>query len=217
MKIYIYLLITFLFSTITLCAQITREDSLVFNGNKVLRNQTLYNNIENPIEISDLSKNSILKIEGNAVLKKSENKYRILPKKTGLIKLFEIKGQKKKLLKTFSVIELEEPLFSVGGVSEGKMPSAIFRNQLNIIGELRNTFLEEAPKVQVIQYIMILTGKGYEEANFWSGHGNSLPADGIVYKNMQPGTVITIADIIYTINSGEKRYVAKKSIMLTLY
>ena len=217
MKKNIYLLITFLVSTVTLCAQITREDSLVFNGNKVLRNQTLYNNIENPIEILDLSKNSILKIEGNAVIKKSENKYKILPKKIGLVKLFETKGQKKKLLKTFSVIELEEPLFSVGGVSEGKMPSAIFRNQLNVIGELRNTFLEEAPKVQIIGYVMILTGKGYEEVNFWSGNGNSLPADGIVYKNMQPGTVVTITEIRYIINSGEKTFVAKKSIMLTLY
>jgi hypothetical protein len=75
------------------------------------------------------------------------------------------------------------------------MNANVFRVQRGVIADLRD-FVFEGVKFEVLSYMLICTGKGFDEPEFAEVNGPSFTGDAQnLIKRCQPGTTVTIGEI----------------------
>jgi len=103
-------------------------------------------------------------------------------------------GTKTEQLK-IPVKRIPEPIAIVGGSTGGYMTLATFRSQDRVIAELRD-FVFEGVKFNVLSYIIIASGKGFEEEEIAEVNGSAFSggATALISK-FQAGTTVIIGEI----------------------
>lgn len=93
------------------------------------------------------------------------------------------------------VKRVPDPIAIVGGSAGGNMAANVFRVQKGVIADLRD-FVFEGVKFNVTSFIVIGTGKGFDEPEFAEVVGNAFSggAQGLI-KRCQPGSSVTIGEI----------------------
>jgi hypothetical protein len=96
---------------------------------------------------------------------------------------------------TIPVKRVPDPIAIVGGSAGGAMAANVFRVQKGVIADLRD-FIFEGVKFPVISFMIICTGKGFDEPEFVEINGPSFTADAQnLLRRCQAGTTVTIGEI----------------------
>jgi pyruvate/2-oxoglutarate dehydrogenase complex dihydrolipoamide dehydrogenase (E3) component len=107
------------------------------------------------------------------------------------------------------VKRVPDPIAIVGGSAGGNMAATKFRGlgltTGGVIADLKD-FVFEGVKFNVLSYIVIATGKGFDEPDFAEVTGPSF-ANGAkdLVKKCQPGTTVTIGEIKVSEPGGGSR------------
>lgn len=106
---------------------------------------------------------------------------------------------------TIPVKRVPNPLALVGESAGGNMAANVFRVQGGVVAELKD-FIFEGIKFNVTSFIVIGTGKGFDEPEFREVVGNKFSggAQDLV-KRCQPGSTVTIGEIKVTEPGGGTR------------
>ncbi len=103
------------------------------------------------------------------------------------------------------VKRVPDPIAIVGGSAGGNMTATKFRVQQGVIADLRD-FVFEGIKFNVISYIVICTGKGFEEPEVAEVNGAAFAGGAqSLIRRCQPGTTVTIGEIKVTEPGGGSR------------
>jgi hypothetical protein len=94
------------------------------------------------------------------------------------------------------VKRVPDPIVIVGGSAGGAMPANVFRVQSGAIAELRD-FVFEGVAYKVMSFMLICTGKGFDEPEFAEVNSASFKdaAAQALIKRCQAGTTVTIGEI----------------------
>jgi len=96
---------------------------------------------------------------------------------------------------TIPVKRVPDPLAIVGGSAGGNMSANVFRVQKGVIADLRD-FVFEGVKFNVTSFIVIATGKGFDEPEFAEVAGNAFSGGAsALLRRCQPGSTVTIGEI----------------------
>ncbi len=103
------------------------------------------------------------------------------------------------------VKRVPDPIAIVGGSAGGNMPATKFRAQQGVIADLRD-FVFEGIKFNVVSFIVIATGKGFDEPEFAEVNGPAFTGGATsLIRRCQPGTTVTIGEIKVTEPGGGTR------------
>jgi hypothetical protein len=155
-----------------------------------------YKGLQNPLSISNCGGdiNVIVEGAGAYIRKVGSGQYEVFCTQTGMTIVTVTDGTKTEQLK-IPVKRVPEPIAKVGGSTGGNMTLARFRSQDRVVAELRD-FVFEGVKFNVLSYIIIASGKGFEEPDLTEVNGSALSggATALIAK-CQAGTTVTIAEI----------------------
>jgi hypothetical protein len=199
MKNLLFYSFILLFSHLESNAQpINRNDSTQSNKFVISTDNTrmFYKGLQNPLSISNCGGDINLIVEGAGAnfRKIGTGQYIVTCTQTGVTIVTVSDGTKTEQLK-IPVKRIPEPIAEVGGSTGGNMTLAKFRAQDRVVAELRD-FVFEGVKFNVLSYIIIATGKGFEEPDYAEVNGSALSggATALISK-CQAGTTVTIAEI----------------------
>jgi len=103
------------------------------------------------------------------------------------------------------VRRVPNPLAVVGESAGGSMLASTFRSQQGVIAELKE-FVFEGIKFPIVSFMVIATGKGFDELEFVEVDGNKFaPKAQSLIKRCQAGTTVTIGEIKVTEPGGGTR------------
>ncbi len=162
------------------------------------RTRVFYKGIENPLSVTGSGGDEKVQVnvEGTNVAfsKAGPGQYIVKPNQLGSVNVIASDGKKTQKV-TIPVKRIPDPIAIVGGSAGGTMTANVFRVQTGVIADLRD-FVFEGIKFQVQSYMVICTGKGFDEPEFaqvtgpaFSGGANAL------IKRCQAGTTVTIGEI----------------------
>jgi hypothetical protein len=98
-----------------------------------------------------------------------------------------------------------DPIAIVGGSAGGNMAAGKFRAQGGVIADLRD-FVFEGVKFNVLSYIVIATGKGFDEPDFAEVNGPAFSGGATaLIRKCQAGTTVTIGEIKVSEPGGGSR------------
>jgi hypothetical protein len=96
---------------------------------------------------------------------------------------------------TIPVKRVPDPLAIVGGSAGGNMAANVFRVQKGVIADLRD-FVFDGVKFNVTSFIVIATGKGFDEPEFAEVTGNAFSGGAsALLRRCQAGSTVTIGEI----------------------
>jgi hypothetical protein len=103
------------------------------------------------------------------------------------------------------VKRVPDPKAMIGGSAGGNMTAYKFRVQQGVIADLRD-FVFEGISFKVVSFIVIATGKGFDEPEVAEVNGAAF-ANGAkdLVRRCQPGTTVTIGEIKVTEPGGGTR------------
>jgi hypothetical protein len=103
------------------------------------------------------------------------------------------------------VKRIPDPIAIVGGSAGGNMPAGKFRAQGGVIADLRD-FVFEGVKFNVQSFIVIATGKGFDEPDFAEVNGPAFSGGATaLIRKCQAGTTVTIGEIKVSEPGGGSR------------
>lgn len=126
--------------------------------------------------------------------KEGAGQYIVVPQQLGTVVVNATDGKNTQRI-TIPVKRVPDPIAIVGGSAGGTMNANVFRVQKGVIADLRD-FVFEGVKFEVLNYMLICTGKGFDEPEFAEVNGPSFSGDAMnLIRRCQPGTTVTIGEI----------------------
>jgi hypothetical protein len=103
------------------------------------------------------------------------------------------------------VKRVPDPIAIIGGSAGGNMTANKFRVQQGVIADLRD-FVFDGIKFNVVSFIVIATGKGFDEPEVAEVNGAAFAGGAqSLIRRCQPGTTVTIGEIKVTEPGGGTR------------
>lgn len=162
------------------------------------KTRVFYQGLENPLSVTGgggAEKVSV-NVEGaGATLTKSgPGQYIVTCTQLGTVNVVASDGKNNQRI-AIPVKRVPDPIAIVGGSAGGTMNANVFRVQRGVIADLRD-FIFEGVKFEVLSYMLICTGKGFDEPEFAEVNGPSFGGDATnLIRRCQPGTTVTIGEI----------------------
>ncbi len=135
-------------------------------------------------------------VEGKnfSINKAGAGKYIVKTNQLGVVHVIASDGKTTQKV-AIPVKKIPDPIAIVGGSAGGTMGANVFRVQTGVIADLRD-FVFEGIKFNVISYMVICTGKGFDEPEFAQVTGPAFSGGAsALIKRCQPGTTVTIGEI----------------------
>ncbi len=162
------------------------------------RTRVFYKGIENPLSVTSGGGDEKVhvNVEGNdvSINKAGPGQYIVKANQLGTVHVIASDGKTTQKV-AIPVKRIPDPIAIVGGSAGGTMNANVFRVQTGVIADLRD-FVFEGVKFQVQSFMVICTGKGFDEPEFAqvSGPAFSGGASALI-KRCQAGTTVTIGEI----------------------
>ncbi len=162
------------------------------------RTRVFYKGIDNPLSVTGGGGDEKVQVnvEGTNVKfsKAGPGQYIVTPTQLGVVNVVASDGKKTQKV-TIPVKRIPDPIAIVGGSAGGTMTANVFRVQTGVIADLRD-FVFEGIKFQVQSYMVICTGKGFDEPEFAQVTGPAFSGGATpLIRRCQAGTTVTIGEI----------------------
>ena len=172
------------------------------------KTRVFYQGLDNPLSITGgggaESINVTVEGAGAAINKTGPGQYSVNCKQTGEVLVSVISGKQTSKIK-IPVKRVPDPKAVVGTNAGGQMPASQFRALPGVRADLKD-FVYEGVKFTVTSFIVICTGKGFDEPEFAEVNGNSFAGGAAaLIRRCQPGTSVTIGEIKVTEPGGGVR------------
>ena len=172
------------------------------------KTRVFYKGLDNPLSITGGGGaekiNASIEGTGATIKKAGPGQYIVNCTQLGSV-VVDINDGKQTQKVTIPVKRVPNPLALVGESAGGNMAANVFRVQGGVVAELKD-FIFEGIKFNVTSFIVIGTGKGFDEPEFREVVGNKFSggAQDLV-KRCQPGSTVTIGEIKVTEPGGGTR------------
>ncbi|MBW0160136.1 MAG: gliding motility protein GldM [Sediminibacterium sp. Gen4] len=165
------------------------------------RTRVFYQGLENPLSVTGGGGGGAEKVKvdvegAGATLTRgsSPGQYIVTCTQLGTVNVIASDGKTNQRI-AIPVKRVPDPIAIVGGSAGGTMNANVFRVQRGVIADLRD-FVFEGVKFEVLSYMLICTGKGFDEPEFAEVNGPSFSGDAQnLIRRCQPGTTVTIGEI----------------------
>ncbi|MCX6211784.1 MAG: gliding motility protein GldM [Bacteroidetes bacterium] len=172
------------------------------------KTRVFYKGLDNPLTITGGggAENINVAVEGagSTISKASAGQYIVKCSQLGNV-LVNVNSGKYAQKISIPVKRVPDPIAIVGASAGGNMPANKFRVQQGVIADLRD-FVFEGIKFNVVSFIVVATGKGFEEAEVAEVNGAAFAGGAqALIRRCQPGTTVTIEEIKVTEPGGGTR------------
>ena len=172
------------------------------------KTRVFYKGLENPLSITGGGGGEKINVTvegaGSNVRKVSSGQYIVTCAQTG-VAVVTVNDGKQTQKMNIPVKRIPDPIAIVGGSAGGNMTAAKFRAQGGVIADLRD-FVFDGVKYNVLSYIVIATGKGFDEPDFAEVNGPAFSGGATsLIRKCQPGTTVTIGEIKVSEPGGGSR------------
>jgi gliding motility-associated protein GldM len=172
------------------------------------KTRVFYKGLDNPLSITGGggAEKVNVSVEGNgaSIRKAGPGQYVVSCTQLGNVVVNVNDGKQSQKI-AIPVKRVPDPIAIVGGSAGGNMAANIFRIQKGVIADLRD-FVFEGIKFNVVSFIVIATGKGFEEPEFAEVNGAAFTGGAqALVRRCQPGTSVTIGEIKVTEPGGGTR------------
>jgi gliding motility-associated protein GldM len=163
------------------------------------KTRVFYKGLENPLSVTggggDEKVNVSIEGAGASLRKVGPGQYIVTCTQLGTVNVVANDGKNVQKI-AIPVKRVPDPIVIVGGSAGGAMPANVFRVQSGAIAELRD-FVFEGVAYKVISFMLICTGKGFDEPEFAEVNSASFKdaAAQALIKRCQAGTTVTIGEI----------------------
>ena len=163
------------------------------------KTRVFYKGLENPLSVTggggDEKVNVSIEGTGAALKKVGPGQYLVTCTQLGTVTVVANDGKNIQRI-AIPVKRVPDPIVIVGGSAGGAMPANVFRVQSGAIAELRD-FVFEGVAYKVMSFMLICTGKGFDEPEFAEVNSASFKdaAAQALIKRCQAGTTVTIGEI----------------------
>ena len=163
------------------------------------KTRVFYKGLENPLSVTggggDEKVNVSIEGAGASLRKAGPGQYIVTCTQLGTVNVVANDG---KNIQRFAipVKRVPDPIVVVGGSAGGAMPANVFRVQSGAIAELRD-FVFEGVAYKVMSFMLICTGKGFDEPEFAEVNSASFKdaSAQTLIRRCQAGTTVTIGEI----------------------
>ena len=172
------------------------------------KTRVFYKGLENPLSITGGGGGEKINVTvegaGANIRKAGSGQYIVTCTQTGTAVVNVNDGKQTQKL-AIPVKRIPDPIAIVGGSAGGNMAAGKFRAQGGVIADLRD-FLFEGVKFNVLSYIVIATGKGFDEPDFAEVNGPAFSGGAMaLIRKCQAGTTVTIGEIKVSEPGGGSR------------
>lgn len=163
------------------------------------KTRVFYKGLENPLSVTggggDEKVNVSIEGAGASLKKVGPGQYIVTCTQLGAVNVVANDGKNVQKI-AIPVKRVPDPIVIVGGSAGGAMPANVFRVQSGAIAELRD-FVFEGVAYKVMSFMLICTGKGFDEPEFAEVNSASFKdaAAQALIKRCQAGTTVTIGEI----------------------
>ena len=159
-----------------------------------------YRGLENPLSVTgggggDEKVSVSIEGAGASLRKVGPGQYIVTCTQLGIVNVVANDGKSSQRI-AIPVKRVPDPIVVVGGSAGGAMAANVFRVQSGAIAELRD-FVFEGVAYKVASYMLICTGKGFDEPEIADVVGASFkdPSAQALIRRCQAGTTVTIGEI----------------------
>ncbi len=172
------------------------------------KTRVFYKGLDNPLTITGGggAENINVAVEGSGstISKASAGQYIVKCTQLGNVTVNVNSGKYAQKI-SIPVKRVPDPIAIIGGSAGGNMAANKFRVQQGVIADLRD-FVFEGIKFNVVSFIVVATGKGFEEAEVAEVNGAAFAGGAqALIRRCQPGTTVTIGEIKVTEPGGGTR------------
>jgi gliding motility-associated protein GldM len=163
------------------------------------KTRVFYKGLENPLSVTggggDEKVNVSIEGAGASLRKAGPGQYIVTCTQLGTVNVVANDGKNVQKI-AIPVKRVPDPIVVVGGSAGGAMPANVFRVQSGAIAELRD-FVFEGVAYKVISFMLICTGKGFDEPEFAEVNSASFKdaAAQALIRRCQAGSTVTIGEI----------------------
>ena len=163
------------------------------------KTRVFYKGLENPLSVTggggDEKVNVSIEGAGASLRKVGPGQYIVTCTQLGAVNVVANDGKNIQRI-AIPVKRVPDPIVIVGGSAGGAMPANVFRVQSGAIAELRD-FVFEGVAYNVMSFMLICTGKGFDEPEFAEVNSASFKdaAAQALIRRCQAGTTVTIGEI----------------------
>ena len=163
------------------------------------KTRVFYKGLENPLSVTggggDEKVNVSIEGAGASLRKVGPGQYIVTCTQLGSVTVVANDGKNIQRI-AIPVKRVPDPIVIVGGSAGGAMPANVFRVQSGAIAELRD-FVFEGVAYKVMSFMLICTGKGFDEPEFAEVNSASFKdaSAQTLIKRCQAGTTVTIGEI----------------------
>jgi gliding motility-associated protein GldM len=172
------------------------------------KTRVFYKGLENPLSITGGGGGEKINVTvegaGASIRKAGSGQYIVTSTQTGTAVVTVNDGKQTQKL-AIPVKRVPDPIAIIGGSAGGNMAAGKFRAQGGVIADLRD-FVFEGVKFNVLSYIVIATGKGFDEPDFAEVNGPAFSGGATaLIRKCQAGTTVTIGEIKVSEPGGGSR------------
>jgi gliding motility-associated protein GldM len=172
------------------------------------KTRVFYKGLDNPLSITGGGGGEKINVTvegaGASIRKVGSGQYIVTSTQTGTAVVTVNDGKQSQKL-SIPVKRVPDPIAIVGGSAGGNMAAGKFRAQGGVIADLRD-FVFEGVKFNVLSYIVIATGKGFDEPDFAEVNGPAFSGGATtLIRKCQAGTTVTIGEIKVSEPGGGSR------------
>lgn len=172
------------------------------------KTRVFYKGLDNPLSITGGGGaekiNATVESTGATIKKSGPGQYIVNCTQLGSV-VVNINDGKQTQKVTIPVKRVPSPLALINESAGGNMAANVFRVQGGVVAELKD-FIFDGVKFNVTSFIVIGTGKGFDEPEFREVVGNKFSGGAQdLIKRCQPGSTVTIGEIKVTEPGGGTR------------
>jgi gliding motility-associated protein GldM len=172
------------------------------------KTRVFYKGLDNPLSITGGGGGEKINVTvegaGANIRKAGSGQYIVTCTQTGTAVVIVNDGKQSQKL-AIPVKRVPDPIAIIGGSAGGNMAAAKFRLQGGVIADLRD-FVFEGVKFNVLSFIVIATGKGFDEPDFAEVNGPAFSGGATsLIRKCQAGTTVTIGEIKVSEPGGGSR------------
>jgi len=163
------------------------------------KTRVFYKGLENPLSVTggggDEKVSVSIEGAGTSLRKAGPGQYIVTCTQLGTVNVVANDGKNIQRI-AIPVKRVPDPIVIVGGSAGGAMPANVFRVQSGAIAELRD-FVFEGVAYKVMSFMLICTGKGFDEPEFAEVNSASFKdaAAQALIRRCQAGSTVTIGEI----------------------
>jgi gliding motility-associated protein GldM len=163
------------------------------------KTRVFYKGLENPLSVTggggDEKVSVSIEGAGASLRKAGPGQYIVTCTQLGTVNVVANDGKNIQRI-AIPVKRVPDPIVIVGGSAGGAMPANVFRVQSGAIAELRD-FVFEGVAYKVMSFMLICTGKGFDEPEFAEVNSASFKdaAAQALIRRCQAGSTVTIGEI----------------------